>query len=83
MSCCQGICKTSLYSLLMIGVTIGRDRLYAIIVFTSQLLTKVEYNKVIRQPHTKTLCVVWYHMHPCVVVNHVVVVFALVLQAVH
>ena len=30
----------------MIGVTIGRDRLYALIVFTSQLLTKVEYNKV-------------------------------------
>ena len=46
MSCCQGICKTSLYSLLMIGVTIGRDRLYAVIVFTSELLTKVEYNKV-------------------------------------
>ena len=50
-----------------IFVTIARDRLFAIIVFTSELLTKVEYNKVVRQPHKRTLCVVWYHMHPCVV----------------
>ena len=66
MPCCQGICKTSLYSLLMIGVTIGRERLFAIIVFTSQLLTKVEYNKVNKAASSEdTLCGVVSHSSLC------------------